>query len=178
MDVSVRFLTAAHAWAIAEHAALQRISPTKIDIRARQGTAAPQPSNAEFPSGPAVPAFPCPTPRPTPPRDLADQARRRPELTSSQARYCVAACFGGSPPVRLTVGQARHHTSMGCGARIELVGLDHHGVPRAGLLVAAGAPWSVEPEDLTTHVASPCREAPASRQRSFGSSTCAFSRQR
>ena len=43
-----RFLAAAHAWAITEHAALQRISPTNIDIaELDQAPAAPQPSTAE-----------------------------------------------------------------------------------------------------------------------------------
>jgi hypothetical protein len=43
-----RFLAAAHAWAITEHAALQRISPTNIDIaELDQAPAAPQPNTAE-----------------------------------------------------------------------------------------------------------------------------------
>ena len=43
-----RFLAAAHAWAITEHAALQRISPPNIDIaELDQAPAAPQPNTAE-----------------------------------------------------------------------------------------------------------------------------------
>jgi hypothetical protein len=43
-----RFLAAAHAWAITENAALQRISPTTINITELvQAAAAPQPSTAE-----------------------------------------------------------------------------------------------------------------------------------
>jgi hypothetical protein len=43
-----RFLAAAHTWAITEHAALQRISPSKINItELDQAAAAPQPSTAE-----------------------------------------------------------------------------------------------------------------------------------
>ncbi len=43
-----RFLAAAHVWAITEHDALQRISPTRIDVtELDQAAAAPQPSTAE-----------------------------------------------------------------------------------------------------------------------------------
>ena len=43
-----RFLAAAHAWASTEHAALQRISPIKIDMtELGQAVAAPEPSTAE-----------------------------------------------------------------------------------------------------------------------------------
>ena len=43
-----RFLAAAHVWAITEHAALQRISPTKINLtELDQAAAAPQPSTGE-----------------------------------------------------------------------------------------------------------------------------------
>jgi ERCC4 domain len=43
-----RFLAAAHAWAVTEHAALQRISLTRIDVtELDQATAAPEPSTAE-----------------------------------------------------------------------------------------------------------------------------------
>jgi ERCC4 domain-containing protein len=43
-----RFLAAAHVWAITEHAALQRISPTRIDVtELDQAAAAPEPSTAE-----------------------------------------------------------------------------------------------------------------------------------
>jgi hypothetical protein len=43
-----RFLAAAHLWAITEHAALQRISPTRIDVtELDQAAAAPEPSTAE-----------------------------------------------------------------------------------------------------------------------------------
>ena len=43
-----RFLAAAHLWAITEHAALQRISPTRIDVtELHQAAAAPEPSTAE-----------------------------------------------------------------------------------------------------------------------------------
>ena len=43
-----RFLAAAHAWAITEHAALQRISPLGIDVtELDQAAAAPKPSTAE-----------------------------------------------------------------------------------------------------------------------------------
>lgn len=43
-----RFLAAAHAWALAEHAALQRISPTRVDLtELDQAPAAPKPSTAE-----------------------------------------------------------------------------------------------------------------------------------
>ena len=45
-----RFLAAAHAWAITEHAALQRISPTNIDItELDRALAAPQPSTSRSP---------------------------------------------------------------------------------------------------------------------------------
>jgi ERCC4 domain len=43
-----RFLAAAHVWAITENAALQRISPTRIDVtELDQAAAAPAPSTAE-----------------------------------------------------------------------------------------------------------------------------------
>jgi hypothetical protein len=43
-----RFLAAAHMWAITEHDALQRISPTRIDVtELDQATAAPEPTTAE-----------------------------------------------------------------------------------------------------------------------------------
>jgi hypothetical protein len=43
-----RFLAAAHVWASTEHAALQRISPTRIDVtELDQAAAAPEPSTAE-----------------------------------------------------------------------------------------------------------------------------------
>ena len=43
-----RFLAAAHVWAITENAALQRISPTRIDVtELNQAAAAPAPSTAE-----------------------------------------------------------------------------------------------------------------------------------
>jgi hypothetical protein len=43
-----RFLAAAQQWAITEHAALQRISPTRIDVtELDQAAAAPEPSTAE-----------------------------------------------------------------------------------------------------------------------------------
>ncbi|MGO8848762.1 MAG: ERCC4 domain-containing protein [Mycobacterium sp.] len=45
-----RFLAAAHAWAVTEHAALQRISPTTADIITKidQAPVAPAPSTAEI----------------------------------------------------------------------------------------------------------------------------------
>jgi hypothetical protein len=43
-----RFLAAAHLWATTEHAALQRISPPRVDVtELDQAAAAPQPSTAE-----------------------------------------------------------------------------------------------------------------------------------
>ncbi|HYY00168.1 MAG TPA: ERCC4 domain-containing protein [Mycobacterium sp.] len=43
-----RFLAAAHMWAITEHSALERISPTRIDVtELDQAAAAPEPSTAE-----------------------------------------------------------------------------------------------------------------------------------
>jgi hypothetical protein len=42
-----RFLAAAHAWAITEHTALQRISPVRIDVAHLDRPAAPGPSTAE-----------------------------------------------------------------------------------------------------------------------------------
>jgi hypothetical protein len=43
-----RFLAAAHQWAITEHAALQRISPTVLDVtELGQAAAAPEPATAE-----------------------------------------------------------------------------------------------------------------------------------
>jgi hypothetical protein len=43
-----RFLAAAHAWTITEHAALQRISLTRIDVtELDHAAAAPEPSTAE-----------------------------------------------------------------------------------------------------------------------------------
>jgi hypothetical protein len=76
-----RFLAAAHVWAIAEHAALQRISATKIDVtELDQAAAAPEPRGTRLgprrrPAGSRS--------RPAPPRDLAGMARRqRRELTA------------------------------------------------------------------------------------------------
>ena len=79
-----RFLAAAHAWAITEHAALQRISPTRIDVTdLDQAPAAPA---TEHRRGPRLGPRRRPAgarPRPPPPRHLAGLARRqRPELTA------------------------------------------------------------------------------------------------
>jgi hypothetical protein len=47
-ECTYRFFAAAHAWAITEDAALQRIAPTTINITELvQAAAAPQPSSAE-----------------------------------------------------------------------------------------------------------------------------------
>ena len=65
-----RFLAAAHAWAITEHAALQRISPTNIDItELDRAPAAPQPSTAEVRAWARAAGLPVP-----------DRGRLRPEI--------------------------------------------------------------------------------------------------
>ena len=65
-----RFLAAAHAWAITEHAALQRISPTKIDVtELDQAAAEPQPSTAEVRAWARTFGLPVP-----------DRGRLRPEI--------------------------------------------------------------------------------------------------
>jgi hypothetical protein len=65
-----RFLAAAHAWAIAEHAALQRISPTNIDIpELDRAPAGPQPSTAEVRVWARAAGLPVP-----------DRGRLRPEI--------------------------------------------------------------------------------------------------
>ncbi len=65
-----RFLAAAHAWAITEHAALQRISPTNIDsTELDRAPAAPQPSTAEVRAWARAAGLPVP-----------DRGRLRPEI--------------------------------------------------------------------------------------------------
>jgi hypothetical protein len=65
-----RFLAAAHAWAITERAALQRISPTNIDIaELDRAPAAPQPSSAEVRAWARTAGLPVP-----------DRGRLRPEI--------------------------------------------------------------------------------------------------
>ena len=65
-----RFLAAAHAWAITEHASLQRISPTNIDIaELDRAPAAPQPSTAEVRAWARTAGLPVP-----------DRGRLRPEI--------------------------------------------------------------------------------------------------
>jgi hypothetical protein len=57
-----RFLAAAHEWAITEHAALQRISPTVVGLtELDQAAAAPEPSTAEVRARHAPPAYRFPT---------------------------------------------------------------------------------------------------------------------
>ncbi len=70
-----RFLAAAHVWAITEHAALQRISPTRIDVTdLDQAAAAPQPSTAEVRAWARAAGLPVP-----------DRGRLRPDIW--QARH-------------------------------------------------------------------------------------------
>jgi len=65
-----RFLAAAHATAITEHAALQRISPTNVDIsELDRAPAAPQPSTAEVRACARAAGLPVP-----------DRGRLRPEI--------------------------------------------------------------------------------------------------
>jgi hypothetical protein len=65
-----RFLAAAHEWAITEYAALQRISPTKIDVtELDQAAAAPQPSTAEVRAWARAVGLPVP-----------DRGRLRPDI--------------------------------------------------------------------------------------------------
>lgn len=65
-----RFLAAAHTWAITEQAALQRISPTNINItELDQAPAAPQPTTAEVRSWARTAGLPVP-----------DRGRLRPEI--------------------------------------------------------------------------------------------------
>ena len=77
-----RLLAAAHLWAIPENAALQRISPTRIDVTAlHQAAAASAPSTAEVRAWERA-AGRRSRPRPPPPRHLAGIAQRqRRELT-------------------------------------------------------------------------------------------------
>ena len=65
-----RFLAAAHAWASTEHAALQHISPTSIDLtELHRAPAAPQPSTAEVRAWARTVGLPVP-----------DRGRLRPEI--------------------------------------------------------------------------------------------------
>jgi hypothetical protein len=65
-----RFLAAAHVWSIAEHAALQRISPTRIDVtELDQAAAAPEPSTTEVRAWARAVGLPVP-----------DRGRLRPEI--------------------------------------------------------------------------------------------------
>lgn len=65
-----RFLAAAHAWATTEHAALQRISLTRIDItELDQAAAAPEPSTAEVRSWARAAGLP-----------VSDRGRLRPDI--------------------------------------------------------------------------------------------------
>jgi hypothetical protein len=65
-----RFLAAAHVWAIIEHAALQRISPTRIDVtELDQAAAAPEPSTAEVRAWARAVGLPVP-----------DRGRLRPDI--------------------------------------------------------------------------------------------------
>jgi hypothetical protein len=65
-----RFLAAAHVWAITEHAALPRISPTRINVtELDQAAAAPEPSTAEVRAGARVIGLPVP-----------DRGRLRPDI--------------------------------------------------------------------------------------------------
>jgi hypothetical protein len=65
-----RFLAAAHVWAITEHAALQRISPTRIDVtELDQAAAAPEPSTAEVRAWARAVGLPVP-----------DRGRLRPDI--------------------------------------------------------------------------------------------------
>ena len=65
-----RYLAAAHAWAITEHAALQRISPDHRRIhRTRWGTRSAEPSTAEVRAWARGAGFPVP-----------DRGRLRPEI--------------------------------------------------------------------------------------------------
>lgn len=65
-----RFLAAAHVWAITEHAALQRISLTRIDVtELDQAAAAPEPSTAEVRSWARAAGLP-----------VSDRGRLRPDI--------------------------------------------------------------------------------------------------
>jgi Lsr2 len=65
-----RFLAAAHTWAMTEHAALQRISPTRIDVtELERAAAAPEPSTAEVRAWAPAAGLPVP-----------DRGRLRPEI--------------------------------------------------------------------------------------------------
>ena len=65
-----RFLAAAHVWAITEHAALQRISLTRIDVtELDQAAAAPEPSTAEVRAWARAVGLPVP-----------DRGRLRPDI--------------------------------------------------------------------------------------------------
>ncbi|MBX9640745.1 MAG: hypothetical protein K2X97_13715 [Mycobacteriaceae bacterium] len=65
-----RFLAAANAWSVTEHAAIQRISPTEADItHADQAPAAPTPSTAEVRAWARSTGLPVP-----------DRGRLRPEI--------------------------------------------------------------------------------------------------
>jgi hypothetical protein len=65
-----RFLAAAHVWAITEHAALQRISPTRIDVtELDQAAVAPEPSTAEVRAWARAVGLPVP-----------DRGRLRPDI--------------------------------------------------------------------------------------------------
>jgi hypothetical protein len=65
-----RFLAAAHVSSIAEHAALQRISPTRMDVtELDQAAAAPEPSTTEVRAWARAVGLPVP-----------DRGRLRPEI--------------------------------------------------------------------------------------------------
>jgi len=69
-EYTYRFLAAAHAWAITEHAALQRISPIRIDVtELDQAAAAPEPSTAEVRAWARTVGLPVP-----------DRGRLRPDI--------------------------------------------------------------------------------------------------
>jgi hypothetical protein len=74
-----RFLAAAYAWIVTEHAALQRISPTTAAIitQTDQAPAAPAPSTAEVRAWARSVGLQGARSRPAPPRDLAGLARRQ-----------------------------------------------------------------------------------------------------
>ena len=70
VEWTYRFLAAARAWASTEHAALQHISPTRIDLtELHRAPAAPQPSTAEVRAWARTVGLPVP-----------DRGRFRPEI--------------------------------------------------------------------------------------------------
>ena len=96
-----RFLAAAHAWAITEHAALQRISPITIDItELDQAPAAPKPPTAEVRAWARAAGLPVP-----------DRGRLRPDIWAGLARRQPTE-LNLAPPPRTTLHHQIGHTPV------------------------------------------------------------------